>query len=163
MLFVLALPLIGIIELINISYRRSGKTLLKYQFNSFLVITSLILLTILIRHRNYNEKFDADHSNGLYRRKDNHFLGCSFCRVRFIVFHQREQKEFKNFRIVCSIYGQPLSYLYRMIYVAYVAAAGDREFRTRRFMLSANFKRYSGERRICILGQWFWSNFQSSL
>ena len=34
-------------------------------------------------------------------------------------------KEFKSFRIVCSIYGQPSSYLYRMIYIAYVTAAED--------------------------------------
>ena len=37
----------------------------------------------------------------------------------------REHKEFKSFRIVCSIYGQPSSYLYRMIYIAYVTAAED--------------------------------------
>ena len=107
------------------SYRRSGKKLLKYQFNSFCVITSLILLTTLIRHRNYKEKFDADHSNGLYRRKDGHFLHVHCVAFALLYSTNREHKEFKSFRIVCSIYGQPSSYLYRMIYIAYVTAAED--------------------------------------
>lgn len=41
-----------------------------------------------------------------------------------------------------------------MIYAAYVAAAEDREFKQSRFMLSANFKRDSGE-RIAFLGSGF--------